>query len=178
MKKPDILDKLFKRSIARGYIDQKIEDLQEGFEADAAGGKDVVITDDLFDLAEHNAADEERTGYSNYSYWRSTFNVFFSKKITVFILGFLVILLLFPFVQPLLPNQKDAYTVYNDAEGNTLRNLAPNSEYWFGTSKRRAALSATNGRARYSGSEQMTSARISGREFGRAREPHCSSAFA
>lgn len=133
MKKPDILDKLFKRSIARGYIDQKIEDLQEGFEADAAGDKNVVITDDLFDLAEHNAADEERTGYSNYSYWRSTFNVFFSKKITVFILGFLVILLLFTFVQPLLPNQKDAYTVYNDAEGNTLRNLAPNSEYWFGT---------------------------------------------
>lgn len=131
MKKQNKLDQLFKKPLARGYIDHKINTLEEGFTK--KGGAIPELTADLFVHAGNDIADAERIGYSNYSYWRSTFKVFFSRKITIFLLAFLTLLILFTFIQPLLPNQKDAYTVYNDAAGSTLRNVAPNAEYWFGT---------------------------------------------
>lgn len=133
----------------RSFLDHKIEKLGKGFEetdqlnelknkgADSAQAfcddGTTPITDDLFVQVEYNAADAERSGYSNYSYWGSTLRVFLKKKVSVFLLIFLVALLLFTFIQPLLPNQKDPYIVNNDINGNTLRNLQPNSEYWFGT---------------------------------------------
>lgn len=147
-KKKSIL-KDAKKPFGRSFSDQKISNLQDGFVAtdqleefervkipkNAGLCDDGVtpITDDLFVVAEHDASEAERIGYSNYSYWGSTFRVFFKKKVSVFLLAFLLILLAFTFIQPLLPNQKDPYLVYNDEAGKTLRNVSPNEEFWFGT---------------------------------------------
>lgn len=142
-------EKKVKKPPLRNYADHKVSTLQEGFEQtnnlqdlyDAPSAAATVcddgvtpVTEDLFQLANHDVADSERIGYSNYSYWGSTFRVFFKNKLSGILLAFLVLLLLFTFIQPLLPNQKDPYTVYNDVTtGIQLHNHRPNSEFWFGT---------------------------------------------
>ena len=86
-----------KKPITRGYADHKITTLQEGFAAtnnladleeikvpencNVCDDGSTPITDDLFELAHHDTSEAERIGYSNYSYWGSTFRVFFKKKI-------------------------------------------------------------------------------------------------
>ena len=114
------------------FKDYKLQKMQKAFN-DAEQTDPASVADDLFDFADHDLLDAERIGYSNYSYWRSTFQVFFKKKVSVFLLAFLVALLAFTFIQPLLPNQKDPYRVYNDEAGKTLMNVQPNEEFWFGT---------------------------------------------
>ena len=68
--------------------------------------------DELFDFAGFNAADAERTGYSNYSYWRATLRMFFKNKAAVFFLIVMVIILAFTFIQPYLPGQMDPLEVH------------------------------------------------------------------
>ncbi len=114
------------------FKDYKLQKMQKAFN-DAEQTDPASVADDLFDFADHDLLDAERIGYSNYSYWRSTFQVFFRKKVSVFLLGFLITLLAFTIVQPLLPNQKDPYRVYNNEAGATLMNVQPNAEFWFGT---------------------------------------------
>ncbi len=115
------------------FADRKVDKLQQGFKDELDRQQIPPVDDELFVPANRDGEDAERIGYSNYSYWRSTFHVFFQKKVSVFLLVFLVLLLAFTFIQPLLPNQKDSYRVYNDAEGKTLMNVPPNEEFWFGT---------------------------------------------
>lgn len=92
------------------------------------------LTDDLFTEAPFNEKEAETTSFENYSYWRSTLKVFLSKKTTVFILSFLLILLVFCFLQPYLPGQKDPNRIFNNPEtGIQLKNVAPCAEFWFGT---------------------------------------------
>ena len=133
----------------RSFTDKKIQELQEGFEAtnyltdlqSAAADMPTVcddgetpITDDLFVEVPYDDSKAERIGYSNYSYWGSTLRVFLKNKVSVGILIFLVVVLVFTFIQPYLPNQFDPYIVNNDpVTGNTLRNVPPNSTFWFGT---------------------------------------------
>ena len=38
--------------------------------------------DDLFRFVEYSAEEAERTGYSDYSYWKSVFQNFLKKKIS------------------------------------------------------------------------------------------------
>mgnify|MGYP000853321603 CR=1 FL=1 len=118
----------------------RIEELSEGFAAVAAsemageGGSQPEITDDLFTPAKFDVTAGERTGYSNYSYWGSTFRLFLQNKTAVFLLCFLCTLLLFTFIQPYLPNQLDPNKIYiNPATGIQYRNVPPNKEFWFGT---------------------------------------------
>ena len=92
------------------------------------------ITQDMFDFAEYDAEAAERTGYSNYSYWASTWRVFTKNRVAMFFLVLLIGLMTFTFVQPYLPSQKDPIEVYiNQETGKQDRNQAPCSEYWFGT---------------------------------------------
>ncbi len=87
-----------------------------------------------FDFAEFDINAGERIGYSNYSYWGSTVRVFFKNKIAVFLLCVLVALLVFTFIQPLLPNQKNPTRIYNDPiTGVQFRNVRPGAEFWAGT---------------------------------------------
>lgn len=88
----------------------------------------------LFTFAEFDEVSSERTGYSDYSYWKSTFRVFLKNKVALMLLVFLAALILFTLVQPLLPGQKSPTEIYNDsATGMQLRNLPPSGEFWFGT---------------------------------------------
>ncbi|MGE5654093.1 MAG: ABC transporter permease, partial [Bacillota bacterium] len=88
----------------------------------------------LFQFTEYDEQAAERIGYSNYSYWGSTVRVFLKNKVAVLLLVVMVSLLVFTFVQPYLPGQKDPIKIYtNPATGIQLRNLQPNAEFWFGT---------------------------------------------
>lgn len=92
------------------------------------------IYEDLFQFAEYDEEEAKRGGYSNYSYWRSTWNVFIQNKLALFILILMSILLVFTIIQPYLPNQKPPTKIHINPETNLpLKNNPPNSEFWFGT---------------------------------------------
>lgn len=92
------------------------------------------ISKDMFTFAEYDAKAAERTGYSNYSYWASTWRVFTKNRIAMLFMTLLIALMLFTFIQPYLPAQKDPVEVYISEEtGKQDRNQAPSQEYWFGT---------------------------------------------
>ena len=89
--------------------------------------------EELFSFAEFNAEAVERTGYSNYSYWRSTFQAFLKNRGAVFLLGLLGLLLLFTFIQPYLPGQYDPNMIINDESGMQYRNVPPGAQFLLGT---------------------------------------------
>ena len=89
--------------------------------------------EEAFSFAGFNAEDAERGGYSDYSYWKSTLRAFFQNKIAVFFLFVMVAVLLFTFIQPYLPGQKDPILIHNDQWGLPLNNIPPSKEFWFGT---------------------------------------------
>lgn len=92
------------------------------------------IDPSLFEFAKYDEKAAESTGFSNYSYWRSTWQSFIKNKVAVFLLIVLVLVLAFTIIQPYLPNQKLPTKIYNDEEtGFQLRNVLPNDEFWFGT---------------------------------------------
>ena len=85
-----------------------------------------INEDELFVLADYDASAGEKSGYSNYSYWQSTFRVFLKNKMAVFLLCVLVVLLLFTFLQPYLPGQYPANLINNHPQsGKQLANLPP-----------------------------------------------------
>ena len=87
---------------------------------------ELVNEDELFVLAEYDEAAAEKTGYSNYSYWRSTLQVFLKNKVAVFLLCLLAALLLFTFIQPYLPGQYPANLINNNPQtGKQLSNVSP-----------------------------------------------------
>ena len=85
-----------------------------------------VNEDELFVVADYDAAAAEKTGYSNYSYWRSTLNAFLHNRAAVTMLIVLALLLTFTVIQPLLPGQYGANTINNNPiTGIQLQNQAP-----------------------------------------------------
>ena len=87
---------------------------------------EIVNEDELFVLAEYDETAAEKTGYSNYSYWRSTVQVFLKNKVAVFLLCVLAGILLFTFIQPHLPGQYPANLINNNPQtGKQLSNVAP-----------------------------------------------------
>ncbi len=115
----------------------KYDQLSDGFEAlarESLHRETVANEDDLFVLAKRDDRAAELTGYSNYSYWGSTFRLFLKNKMAVFLLAFLATLLAFTFVQPYLPNQLSPTTIYQNPEtGIQYRNVSPNEKFRFGT---------------------------------------------
>jgi len=95
----------------------------------------TAIEDDaLFTFAHYDPEAAERTGYSDYSYWGSTFRIFLKNKTAVFLLILMASLVFFTIIQPYLPNQKDPNKIHIDPEtGYQLRNHPPDGEFWFGT---------------------------------------------
>ncbi|MEL7649490.1 MAG: ABC transporter permease [Sedimentibacter sp.] len=92
------------------------------------------IEPSLFEFAEYDQSKSELTGYSNYSFWRSTFQVFMKNRAAVAFLIVVALILVFTAVQPYLPNQKSPTTIYNDpATGLQYRNVPPGEEFWFGS---------------------------------------------
>ena len=94
---------------------------------------EAVREDQLFEFAPFDQREAESAGVSNYSYWRSTFRAFRRNKVAMFLLVLMCFLLLFTFIQPLLPAQFDPNLVSNDSRGLPLRNHQPDSVHWLGT---------------------------------------------
>lgn len=94
----------------------------------------ISEVDERFQFADFDADAGERGGYSNYSYWRSTIKVFLKNKTAVVLLFALGGLLLFTFIQPLIPGQNNPLEIFIDpATGIQYRNQRPSAEFWFGT---------------------------------------------
>lgn len=114
------------------YRHTKEAELMDSMEA-ASKKASYMSEDELFSFVEFNAEDVERTGYSNYSYWRSTFQAFLKNKTAVALLVLLGLLLLFTFIQPYLPGQYDPNMIVNDAKGMQYRNIPPGDMFILGT---------------------------------------------
>lgn len=95
---------------------------------------DPQVDASMFVPADFDASAGERGGYSNYSYWRSTLRGFLRNKVALGFLILLCTLILFTFVQPLIPGQRSPVKIHIDpATGMQYRNLTPSAEFWFGT---------------------------------------------
>jgi len=86
----------------------------------------------LFQFAEYHAQDAEKTGYSNYSYWKSVWANFIKKKAAVFMAFVFIALIIFTFIAPMI-SIYDANTVRIDHPNRETRFMSPNSHFWFGT---------------------------------------------
>ncbi len=84
---------------------------------DLNAGEIAALDGALFTPAEYDEKGAERSGYSNYSYWRSTVRMFFKNKLAVAMLAVMMTLVIFTFIQPLLPNQIDPNLInhYDDS---------------------------------------------------------------
>ena len=67
----------------------------------------------LLTFAEMDEEAAEKGGYSNYSYWGSTFRCFLKNRVAMGFLLVLAALLLFTVIQPILPGQYEANLVIN-----------------------------------------------------------------
>ena len=53
---------------------------------------------ELFSFVEFDRAESERTGYSEYSYWKSVFRTFSKNKFAMFLVFVMVALIVFSFI--------------------------------------------------------------------------------
>ncbi len=92
------------------------------------------IDETLFTFAEYDARSAELGGYSNYAYWRSTWQAILKNRAAFVLLVIITGLLLFTMIQPYLPYQKLPTEIYLDPITKMqLRNHQPCAEHWFGT---------------------------------------------
>lgn len=113
-----------------------------------------VAQEELFQFAPYDPEAGERGGYSGYSYWRSTLRAFGKNRVAMLFLAVILATLLFTFVEPLLPYDREPNTIYYteqvkmnlftrqpelDENGAPIvtralaRDVAPGEEFWFGT---------------------------------------------
>ena len=57
-----------------------------------------LTDEELFTLVEYSPEDAEKTGYSDYSYWKSVFTTFLKNKVAVALLIVFVAVVIFSFV--------------------------------------------------------------------------------
>ena len=85
--------------------------------------------EELFTPAGFSSQQAEATASTSYSYWGSTFRAFFKNKLAVALLAALAAVVVFAFVQPLLPGQADPNLCAVDpATGIQYRNIAPGQQ--------------------------------------------------
>ncbi len=120
----------------------------------AQEAKRQLTEEELFQFASYDPGAGERGGYSNYSYWRSTLRAFRKNRTAMFFLCLVLATLLFTFIEPLLPYDKEPNTIYYteqvvmdlfkrvpklDENGQPLtkvdlaKDIKPCGEFWFGT---------------------------------------------
>ena len=110
----------------KSLFNAKARTLEQHINDTARDNKPPEVGDELFVLADYDESRAEQTGYSNYSYWRSTLQAFLHNRTAVAMLIVLVVLLAFTFIQPLLPGQYGANTINNDpVTGIQLQNQSP-----------------------------------------------------
>ena len=113
---------------------KKMKDLVEDLNESIVKGYGELTDEQLFSFEEYDPSKVESTAYSGYSYWRSTLRIFRKNKTAMFFLILIAFILLFTFIQPYLPGQKDPNIIYNHVEtGRQIVNERPGEEFWFGT---------------------------------------------
>ena len=92
------------------------------------GSRQTMPEKQLFEFAEYRPQEAERTGYSNYSYWKSVWQNFLKKKPAVIMSVIFILLFMFTFVASWIGK-------YDIDMRSNMNNIyqAPNAEYWFGT---------------------------------------------
>lgn len=91
--------------------------------------KHGMSAEELFSVAEYHPEAAERIGLSTYSYWKTVFRKFISKKSVIIMGSLFIILLIFTFIAPHIGHYR-METLHSN-----LRDMyqTPNSQYWFGT---------------------------------------------
>ncbi len=111
------------------YRRQKEEQLADTLNAQLQESLEPEMSEEeLFSFAEFDSENAERGGYSNYSYWGSTLRAFFQNKAAVFFLIVMVTVLVFTFVQPYLPGQRDPLEIHMNEWGLPLNNVPPGKD--------------------------------------------------
>ena len=123
--------------MSQGMVSQLESELSIEEKDDLSPEEIAALSADDFVPMAFDAQSAEAVGYSNYSYWRCTFQAFWKNKMARLLLVALCLLLVFTVVQPFLPGQKDPNEIFNtyDKYGkpSPMKNKAPSAEYWFGT---------------------------------------------
>ena len=95
--------------------------------------REQISEDRLFAFSTFDENEVERSGLSNYSYWRSTVRAFRHNRLAMTLLCIMALIVIFTFIQPYLPHQFDPFLVSNNEMGLPLRNQPPNAVHWMGT---------------------------------------------
>lgn len=82
---------------------------------------------ELFSFVEFNHDEAERTGYSEYSYWRSVFRTFSRNKFAMALVFVMLALIIFAF----FANSTARFGIEDLNRADKL--VSPNSTFWFGT---------------------------------------------
>ena len=93
---------MFKRACSR-RLEAQLNTLQK----DGPAAWAALPEEELFTPAGFSSQQAEATASTSYSYWGSTFRAFFKNKLAVALLAALAAVVVFAFVQPLLPGQAD-----------------------------------------------------------------------
>lgn len=91
-----------------------------------------------FRFVERDSEASEVIDTPAYSYWKSVFRQFFSKKSTVFMLVILVTVLMMSFIYPMFANYD--FNDVSNINDFSKRYIWLNAEYWFGTDKNGQSL--------------------------------------
>ena len=82
---------------------------------------------ELFSFVEFDRAESERTGYSEYSYWKSVFRTFSKNKFAMFLVFVMVALIVFSFIA----NATAKHGI--DELNKAYKLVTPSAEFLFGT---------------------------------------------
>ena len=77
--------------------------------------------EELFSIQSHSDEEAERITAPRYSYWKSVFRVFFRKKINIFVLIVLVLVVGFAFIYPPL----SGYDEFANLMDSSAKHLSP-----------------------------------------------------
>ena len=85
--------------------------------------------EELFSFAEYHPEEAERTGYSEYSYWKSVFRSFRKNKAAVVMIIVFIAIFIFSYVALVIGKYDYQHLVVD----SSLCFQRPNKEFWFGT---------------------------------------------
>ena len=84
-----------------------------------------MTEEELFSLADRDEMASEKITAPRYSYWHSVFRVFFRKKINIFILSVLAVLLVFTYVYPAAISYDAKVDPFINLMDSTAKHLSP-----------------------------------------------------
>lgn len=89
--------------------------------------KNIKITDDMFDRVGIESSASEQLGKPSLTYWADVWRRFKANKLALFGLVLLVLVIATLYLGPIISGKDYQYM------DSSIKNLKPNSEYWFGT---------------------------------------------